>query len=517
MASVVESVHQSAPEGGPSEGGSSRLRRELPFWGALALSLAAMGASLAININPQGSEATVGRAVPLTFVLATIAVLLVAYGFVRATSYFNTAGSVYGLTGAMVGPRAGVIGGWSMMAAYTGSTLVTAVTAGIFAGNLLMNFGVWKTTPLIAPWILALLTLALVTFLALYPIKRVMTLLLGVEIVTTLLILVVGATVLIRVASGSAPNGAHFTLNMFTIPSGVGFSTLFLGVVFGFLSFAGFEASATLGEETKDPRRGIPMAILGVAIFGGVFFTIMTAIELMGFGTDANGLANFAASTSLIGDLGKLYIASPIGNLVTFGTMVAAIGCCLASAVPASRLLFAMGRDAAGGRSVAKVSARSGEPVVATIAITGVAALLIILVRATLTQNIFDLFVWGGTIGVYFYLVAYALLTAGVWYFLNIRAQRRGVQPRPADRIVPILALLVVGYTLFRNAVPWPSTFALQLCVILAVIWVLIPVVGMFLAPGLARRMGQRLASEEGLELPGTAVNGVVTPRSPGS
>jgi amino acid transporter len=195
--------------------------------------------------------------------------------------------------------------------------------------------------------------------------------------------------------------------------------------------------------------------------------------------------------------------------------MVAAIGCCLASAVPASRLLFAMGRDAAGGRSVARVSARSGEPVVATIAITGIAAVLIILVRATLTQNIFDLFVWGGTIGVYFYLVAYALLTAGVWYFLCIRGRRRGVQPRVADRIVPILALLVVGYTLFRNAVPWPSTFALQLCVILAVIWVLIPVVGMFLAPGLARRMGRRLASEEGLELPGSAVNGVITPQRP--
>jgi amino acid transporter len=517
MASVVESVHQSASEGGAAEGGPSQLRRELPFWGALALSLAAMGASLAININPQGSATTVGRAVPLTFVLATLGVLLVAYGFVRSTSQFSHAGSVYGLTGAMVGPRAGVIGGWSMMAAYTGSTLVTAVTAGIFAGNLLASFGVWQQTPLIAPWILALLALVLVTLLALYPIKRVMTLLLGVEIVTTLLILVVGVAVVVRVATGSAPNGAPFTLNMFTIPSGIGFSTLFLGVVFGFLSFAGFEASATLGEETKNPRRGIPMAILGVAIFGGVFFTVMTAIELLGFGTDSKGLANFAASTSLIGDLGKMYIASPIGNLVTFGTMVAAIGCCLASAVPASRLLFAMGRDAARGRSVARVSVRSGEPVVATIAITGIAALLIVLVRLTLTQNIFDLFLWGGTIGVYFYLVAYALLTAGVWYFLCIRGPRRGIQPRLADRIVPVLALLVVGYTLFRNAVPWPTTLPLQLCVILAVVWILIPVAGMLLAPGLARRMGQRLAHEEGLVLPDAVLDGVISHQRPGS
>lgn len=39
------------------------LRRTLTTWGAISLSIAAMGASLAVNINPQGAGATVGRAV----------------------------------------------------------------------------------------------------------------------------------------------------------------------------------------------------------------------------------------------------------------------------------------------------------------------------------------------------------------------------------------------------------------------------------------------------------------------
>ena len=58
-------------------------------------------------------------------------------------------------------------------------------------------------------------------------------------------------------------------------------STLFLGIIFGLLSFAGFEAAATLGEEAHNPRRDIPRAILGTAIFGGVYFTVVTAIEMM--------------------------------------------------------------------------------------------------------------------------------------------------------------------------------------------------------------------------------------------
>ena len=67
---------------------------------------------------------------------------------------------------------------------------------------------------------------------------------------------------------------------------------MFLGAVFGFLSFGGFEAAATLGEETHDPKRDIPRAILGTAIFGGIYFVVVTAVEMMAFGTDDKSVAN---------------------------------------------------------------------------------------------------------------------------------------------------------------------------------------------------------------------------------
>ena len=76
---------------------------------------------------------------------------------------------------------------------------------------------------------------------------------------------------------------------------GTSFSALFLGVVFGFLSFAGFEAAATLGEEANRPTRDIPRAIFGVAVFGGVYFTVVTAVEMMGFGADTAGVKAFIA------------------------------------------------------------------------------------------------------------------------------------------------------------------------------------------------------------------------------
>ena len=117
--------------------------------------------------------------------------------------------------------------------------------------------------------------------------------LLTIEGLTVALILVVAVVVLVRLATGTAPGGRGVDLSVFTPAPGTDGSALFLGIVFGFLSFAGFEAAATLGEETRDPRRTIPRAILGVAIFGGVYFVFVTAVEVMGFGADDAGVAAF--------------------------------------------------------------------------------------------------------------------------------------------------------------------------------------------------------------------------------
>jgi len=84
-------------------GETSGFRRELNIWEAVGISVALMAPSMAANINPQGVIGSVGRAVPLTFALATVGVLLVSYTFVRLTQKFHHSGSVYGFVGATLG------------------------------------------------------------------------------------------------------------------------------------------------------------------------------------------------------------------------------------------------------------------------------------------------------------------------------------------------------------------------------------------------------------------------------
>src|SRR4051794_41122138 len=351
------------------------LRPSLSVWQAVGISVALMAPSMAANINPQGTAGLVGRATPLAFFLAAIAVLLIAYVFVRLCQYYRHAGSVYLFAGATLGPRAGAVAGLGLMGTYVFYGLVTASAAGIFGAAFLDSIGVWNDQPWWAGFVVGAVALALALALTIVPARRSTSILLTAEGITVLLILVIAAVVLIRMLAGTAPGDAQFTLDVFKVAPGTDTSTLFLGIIFGLLSFAGFEAAAPLGEEAHTPRRDIPRAILGTAIFGGVYFTVVTAVEMMAFGADDEGVANFVKSSALMGDLGTSYVGAWLGNVVTLGAAISAVACCLACVVGASRLLFALARDLAPGHALARTGG-ADTPVAAAVVVAVLVAVI---------------------------------------------------------------------------------------------------------------------------------------------
>jgi amino acid transporter len=471
------------------------LRRELRLWEAIALSLALMAPSMAANINPQGTAGSVGRAVPLAFALATIGVLLIAWTFVRLTQRFNHAGSVYGFVGATLGPRAGVTAGWALMGTYTFYGVVTATATGIFGAEFLDALGIWTNQPGWAPYLVGAIALAGVWALAVSNIREGTRVLLVIEATTVALILIVCLVILFKLATGTAPNGNTLDFSVFSVPSGTPVSAVFLGVVFGFLSFAGFEAAATMGEEAREPRRDIPRAILGVAIFGGLYYVFVTAVEVMGFGTDARGVENFIGSGSLLGDLGSQFVAGWVGELITIGAAISAFGCTLACIVGATRMLYALSRDEVGPATLGTVSQRSGVPGRATAGIIIAVYVMIALGLFAFSQAPFDLFVATATIGTLILLLVYALATIGAATLLFLSGERRVAA---WEIVVPFLALLLIGYTFLRNVYPYP-TDAAKWYPVIAAVWVIIGILLTFVRYAATRRAGERMMAEEGL------------------
>ncbi len=474
-------------------GDGPRLSRELNIWETIGISVALMAPSMAANINPQGTVGSVGRAVPLAFALATVGVLLVSWTFVRLCQRFHHSGSVYGFVGATLGPRAGVVAGWGLLGTYVFYGVVTSMATGIFGSTFLDAVGIWNNPPDWSGFLIGGVALLGVLWLTISPVRRGTRVLLTVEAATVTLIVIVAVIVLVRVAGGA--HGKKLTLDPFTVAPGTQLSALFLGVVFGFLSFAGFEAAATLGEEARQPRRDIPRAILGTAIFGGVYFVFVTWVEVMGFGSDEAGMKAFSASGSLMGDLGTQFVGAWVGDVISLGAAISAFGCALACAVGAARLLFALSRDGVGPAALSNVSPTRRTPVNAAVVVVAGMYLIIVVFATAFGAKPFDAFLYSGTIGTLILLVAYVLATLGAMRLVFFQGDTR--VPR-WEIVVPVLGLAVLGYTLFRNVYPYP-TGAFAWLPLVCGAWLLAAVVLVVARPQVARRAGERLTTEEGL------------------
>jgi amino acid transporter len=462
------------------------LKRELGLPGAVAISVGLMAPTASIALNGVLPATLVGRAVPLAFALATIGILFVAYGFMRLTQRFSHAGSVYAFTGATLGPRAGFLSGWALLGCYLAFTVSIPLLMALFAHALLVNIGVGDVDWLV----LALIGLAASTAIASSEVRSVMRLILGFEGISITLVLILVIVIFARLIGGNPPEHQTFTMSVFSLPHGVPFSAVGLAAVYGILSYAGFEAAGSMGEETSDPTRNIPRALMGALIVVAAFYLFVIAAVSMGFGTDAAGIKAFGSSASPLADLANTYVGSAMADVLNVGGTISGMGSLLAVLAAGSRMLFAFDRDGLfGGRSLAKLS-RSGAPTSALATIAVLSALVLVAMRLQ-GEALIDAYFYAGTIGVLALMVAYLMTTIGAWKYLVFDSPRR----RVIDFIFPAVGAVVVCYILYRQVYPKP-TYPYSLYPYLVVGWLVVGLAIVSLTPGMSRRVGERLTSE---------------------
>src|SRR4051794_1580743 len=473
---------------------ASELRRELRFGEAVAPSLAIRAPRGARALNGTAVAAQIGRAVPLAFLIATIGVLFVSYGFVRLTRHFNSAGSVFALAGATLGPRAGFFAGFALMATYALFTIASGAEVGLFGDAFLTGVGIEGVDWLI----IALVAMVLVAVLAFGDIRVATRSLLGFEGISVALIIVLMIVIFVKVLGGSAPDGREATLDVFSPPGGIPFSTVAIAAVFGFLSFGGFEGAASLGEETDNPTRNIPRAIATAVVVAGVFYILCMVAQSWGFGANAAGAKRFSESSAPLGDLGSEYIGSVFADLINFGATVSAFAATLGAATAASRILFALARDAFAANPLGRASARSGAPAGALVAILGLALLALLAYRINGTDAV-NAFFYPGTMGVLLMLVSYFVCNTGAIVFLFLRGRRRAPL---YEAPIPLIALAIIVYVLYQNTLADSLEYPYTVFPLVVAGWLLLGLVIAIAVPGLARRVGEGLAREEGIAIP---------------
>jgi amino acid transporter len=460
------------------------LRRELRFWEAIALSIGIMAPTAAMALNGTAVAARVGISVPLVFVLALVGVSLVMWGFVRLSRQFSHAGSVYAFSGLTLGPHAGFFAGWALLGTYFAFTVGSSAEVGLFFGQFLDGIGAISNPDWF--WI-AIVAVILVGLVAYGDVRIATRTLLGLEVVSVTLIVILMVVIFWKLATDGAPNGQTFTWDVFRLgPHSL--SKLGEATVFAFLSWAGFEGAAALGEETGDPGRTIPAAIRRAVLLTGVFYVLCMLAQSLGFGATPQGAGAFASSASPLGDLGHSYIGSWFADLINVGAAISGFASALGTATGGSRILFALGRDGFVTTRLGETS-RFGSPANALAVVLVIAVASLVFMRLNGTDAV-NAFFYPGTIGVLSLIVAYVMCNVGGLVYL-VGGRRVPVW----EGVVPVLAVAFLLYVLWKQVYPVPA-YPYDVFPYLVAAWLVVGLLIVLFVPGLSRSIGERLSAE---------------------
>lgn len=479
---------QASAQSGTASGSKKNTRRKLKVWEVTALSVGFMGPVMAMALNGIGVAGLVGKAVPFVFLTAFVGTLLVGYGFIRLTKYFTHAGSVYALAGATIGPRAGFFGGFALAGTYLFFAACILGANGVFFQAFAEQLG----GPLgNVPWLVIAAVVALGVLLLNIRESVVVTRVLFVlGAIGILAMLVLAVVIFVRVASGSGPVAdATIDFSVF-LPGDATGVAIMTSSVFAFLSWAGFESGASLGEETEEPKRVIPKALFGAILVAGVLYTLMMFAQIVGYGTNAAGVEKFANASSTLTELATLYIGREYAVLLAFIAFVVAFASVLSSVAAAARLIYALARDGFGPARLGTADPNTKVPVPAVVTSVVISFLLAAGI-GVFGGGAIDAYYWYATIATLCMVVAYGMTSVGVIFYIL-----RGAGRIPKWELVfPVFGLLFLGvvyavqvigqvapYTYF----PWISGA-----------WCLIGLLIILLRPKLAERIGARLSEED--------------------
>ena len=248
--------------------------------GMLMQGIATIAPSYAILASFVFIVSFAGIVTPWAYLFGGALLALQALNAAQLAKVFPSAGGWYTWIARALHPRAGFFAGvlFSVWLPPVAVLTLSFLSTQVLEPSIKAEYGVT-----IFWWIWVLASLALVIYFAYQ----------GIVLSEKALIITGSIEILIMVAlaftglASPGPGGFSFApLN----PGNFGLATnLFLGVVFSIFAFSGWESTGPLAEESKNPKRNVPIGLVGSVIILMIYFVFVTWGYLVGIGVDKVG------------------------------------------------------------------------------------------------------------------------------------------------------------------------------------------------------------------------------------
>ncbi len=456
-----------------SEEGEHTLRRSLGPLNLITLGIGAVIGAGIFVLTGHAAAANAGPAIALSFVLAGITCAFAALCYAEFASIIPIAGSAYTYGYATLGEFVAWIIGWDLVLEYAfGAATVASGWSGYFLslleqlhltpsaslarftttyGNTLYLFhDRWQPLASLPPDtataglaqvtgvfnVVAFLIIALVTVVLVIGIKESANLNSAVVIVKLGIVgvfIVLGGLFLLHHPHLAQANWHPF-IPKNQGPGRYGLSGIAAGAASVFFAYIGFDAVSTAAQEAKNPRRDMPIGILGSLVICTVLYIIVSLV--------LTGLVDYR----------QLNVAEPVAvgidvTGVAWGSLLVKIGAVfglftvmLVMLLGQSRVFFSMSKDGLLPKWASAIHPRFRTPWISNLIVGTIVAFL----PALLPIDKLSALVNMGT------LLAFAIVSAGVWILR--RRQPDLVRPfrTPFVPLVPILGILSAFYLMFN-------------------------------------------------------------------
>jgi urea carboxylase system permease len=380
--------------------------------------------------------------------------LMVALTFAELAACYPVAGSIYNWAKKLSTPTVAWLGGWMML---TASVVTTAAVAlayqytlpAIWPGFQLVGDGTGTYDYSINAVILGTILIIFTTVINAIGVKlmaRINSAGVFIELIAAVLLVVLLAV--------NITNSPAVLLD--TQGKGEGepmgyFSVFLIASLASAYVMYGFDTASSLGEETIDPRRTAPKAILRAInasfLIGGaiLLFAILAIPDLNSEEIEKGGLQWVVLEV----------LGPTVGSIMLISVAIAVTVCCLAVHTATIRMIFAMARDnnLPAGSRLARVHPKTKTPVVPAI-VVGILAIALLAVNIQQPQ----IFTVLTSIGIIMIYVAYLLVTVPM-----LIARLRGRWPLPGASQSGYFSLGRLGLPINLLGVVWGVLMVINL------------------------------------------------------
>ncbi|MEV4571009.1 APC family permease [Nonomuraea sp. NPDC049419] len=359
-----------------------------------------------------------GAGAPGAYLVVGLILLVFSVGYSAMSHRVTNTGAFFAYVGRGLGIAPGVGSAFVSLLAYlTIQLAVFGFFGAVIAGQMKATAGLD-----LAWWLWALIAWAVVSGLSALSVD------IGAKVLGVLMVLEVLSLITVAAAvllNGGGPDG--LALGSSFAPGNVlagGFTgTAGIALTFAFASYIGFEATAIYGEETKDPKRAVPLATyISVSLIALLFaFTSWAMVSGLGSGAVADRVAEISSvggtpladPAAVLFAVAEQYVGGWLATVMSWLVLSSLFAGLLAFQNSAARYVFSMARAGVLPSALSQVNGR-GAPALGTAAVSAASLIVIVVFVLTGRDPVVHLFTWFSALAVLAIVLVEILVSVAV-------------------------------------------------------------------------------------------------------